>query len=43
MPDVQELKEATELRSRLGTVSEAGGQSFTGTRDGESGPEDRTA
>lgn len=43
MPDVQELKEATELRSRLGTVSEAGGQSFTGARDGESGPEDRTA
>lgn len=43
MPDVQERKEATELRTRLQTVSEAGGQSFTGTRGRESGPADCTA
>lgn len=43
MLDIQELKEATELRSRLQTVSETGEWSFIGTRAWESGPAGCTA
>lgn len=43
MLDIQELKEATELRSRLQTVSEPGEWSFIGTRAWESGPAGCTA